>query len=355
VIYRYETDPGGSPDISDPASIIAVTGSAEFDAPVPSLSPGSYHFAVTSLDRNHNESTVSAPFEVQSPPVPVAQTPVDGTAGLADSVRLVWREASRFTVEVSLDSTFQTSPFIIASVPESSFVVSGLEGQATYAWRVRAGNAGGSSDFSTPSLFTTGFPATPELAYPADFASNIPQSVQLSWHPAKAGDSYAIQLSRSSDFSVIVVDTSGIPDSSYSHSGLASYTIYYWRVRSTNALGTGRWSAAWKFRTEVATDVASSTEIPTEFQLYQNYPNPFNPTTVIRFALPFGSIVDVRIYDMLGREVRALARGDSYGAGVHSLIWDGHDVYGNVVANGMYVYRMTAGEFSQSRRLLFLK
>ncbi|HEX9828923.1 MAG TPA: FlgD immunoglobulin-like domain containing protein, partial [Bacteroidota bacterium] len=85
---------------------------------------------------------------------------------------------------------------------------------------------------------------------------------------------------------------------------------------------------------ELSTEAAH----PETFTFEQNHPNPFNPETVIRYSLPEQSIVNLRIYDMLGREVRALVE-EKQNAGSHSLVWDGNDGTGNQLASGVYVYR----------------
>jgi hypothetical protein len=96
-------------------------------------------------------------------------------------------------------------------------------------------------------------------------------------------------------------------------------------------------------------------EIPTVFALDQNYPNPFNPSTTIRFALPMRANVELKVFDLLGREVRTLLRGDQYAPGVHSVTWDGRNAAGKAVATGVYFYRINASGFTESRKMLLLK
>lgn len=84
--------------------------------------------------------------------------------------------------------------------------------------------------------------------------------------------------------------------------------------------------------------------------LAQNYPNPFNPTTNIAFRLPKTEQVELKIFDMNGREVRTLVSGN-LNAGGHAVIWDGKNNSARAVASGVYVYRMRAGEFEQTRRM----
>ncbi len=95
-------------------------------------------------------------------------------------------------------------------------------------------------------------------------------------------------------------------------------------------------------------------EVPGDYALWPNYPNPFNPQTRITFALPEASDVRLAVYDVLGREVVRLVSG-SYPAGTHAVTWDGRDAAGTPVPSGVYLYRIEAGRFTQTRRMTLLK
>jgi hypothetical protein len=88
--------------------------------------------------------------------------------------------------------------------------------------------------------------------------------------------------------------------------------------------------------------------------LEQNTPNPFNPTTTIAFTLPSTQHVSLVIYDATGRVVKTLADGVSQ-FGSHRLEWDGTDNAGNAVGSGIYFYRLEAGSFIQSKKMVLLK
>ena len=94
--------------------------------------------------------------------------------------------------------------------------------------------------------------------------------------------------------------------------------------------------------------------LPDKFDLAQNYPNPFNPTTTIKFALPEASNVNLEVYNILGQKVNVLV--DSYmDAGYHSIEWNGDDQNGNKVSSGVYFYKIKAGDFEQSKKMMLLK
>ena len=89
--------------------------------------------------------------------------------------------------------------------------------------------------------------------------------------------------------------------------------------------------------------------IPEEYDLYQNYPNPFNPSTLIKYALPKSSNVSLVIYNLMGQEViRWNEQGQT--AGYHQVVWNASNV-----ASGLYFYRLQAGDFVQTRKMVLLK
>ena len=90
-------------------------------------------------------------------------------------------------------------------------------------------------------------------------------------------------------------------------------------------------------------------EVPTEFGLSQNYPNPFNARTEIRYALPEDTYVKLVIYNVAGQKIKTLVNEEKE-AGYHECIWNGNDV-----ASGIYFYRLQAGDFVQTRKVVLLK
>jgi len=104
------------------------------------------------------------------------------------------------------------------------------------------------------------------------------------------------------------------------------------------------------------TDVAPVAALPETHELMSNYPNPFNPSTTIQFRVGGLSTVPVSltIYNILGQEVRQLT-DRVYHPGLHTLNWDGRDHNGRTVGTGIYIYRLTVGDFTETRRMVFAK
>ena len=101
----------------------------------------------------------------------------------------------------------------------------------------------------------------------------------------------------------------------------------------------------------IENDIAA---LPTEFRLYQNMPNPFNPTTIIRYALPTASEVQLVIYNMLGQKVKTLVKGRQ-DAKLHQIQWDGTNDNGVKVASGIYLYHLKADNFVSTRKMILMK
>jgi len=104
----------------------------------------------------------------------------------------------------------------------------------------------------------------------------------------------------------------------------------------------------------VVQTIYGTTYLPLDYILFQNYPNPFNPTTAIQFQVPKTSDVKIAVYDMLGQEVRTLVAGEVM-RGTYTVDWDGFNNDGAKVSSGTYIYRMTAGEFIQSKKMVLIK
>lgn len=94
--------------------------------------------------------------------------------------------------------------------------------------------------------------------------------------------------------------------------------------------------------------------VPDVFELKQNYPNPFNPDTKIEFAVPSKTRVNLTVYNIMGQKVRTLV-DEELDVGWKSVSWDGRDDSGNPVASGLYLYKVIADDFVDSKKMMMLK
>ena len=103
------------------------------------------------------------------------------------------------------------------------------------------------------------------------------------------------------------------------------------------------------------TAVERSFEAPSyRNELAQNYPNPFNPTTTIAFSIAQQSQVSLTIYDVTGRVVRRLVN-DARSAGVYRILWDGRNDDGRGIGSGVYFYRLKAGQFVETKKMVLIR
>jgi hypothetical protein len=177
-------------------------------------------------------------------------------------------------------------------------------------------------------------------------ASTDGNSVTLSWITATELNNSGFEIQRSIDAEVWENigfvrgngTTTEINYYSYSDENLTEGS-YAYRLKQVDLDGTYEYSNI--INVEILT--------PIEFELSQNYPNPFNPSTTIKFSIPEGSQISLKIYNSLGQEVKALVN-KFMEAGVHKINFDATGLN-----SGMYFYRLDAGEFTQVRKMTLIK
>jgi hypothetical protein len=148
-----------------------------------------------------------------------------------------------FTAVITKDSTLS----------DTTKSVTSLLNFTNYYWRVKAKNQIGWAAFSSIWKFTTivSIPVAPVLLLPANNSTGVSLSPLLDWNDVQYSASYRIQVSADSLFNTFLWDTSGVVPSQVAipANKLTGFKKYYWRVNSTNIVGTGPWSSVWNFRT----------------------------------------------------------------------------------------------------------
>ena len=94
--------------------------------------------------------------------------------------------------------------------------------------------------------------------------------------------------------------------------------------------------------------------LPKTYAIHQNYPNPFNPITTLRYGLPEDAMVNITIYDMMGRIVSTLVN-ENQSSGYKTLQWNATNDSGQPVSAGVYIYAIKAGNFAQTKKMILLK
>ena len=131
-------------------------------------------------------------------------------------------------------------------------------------------------------------------------------------------------------------------------------TSYLWIVEVTDGVANRLADSAFTFRMPVPLAIDEGGQLPLQFVLHQNYPNPFNPKTQIEFDLPHQAKVSLKIYDIMGREVRAVV-DDVLSLGYYKVIWEGRDQRGKQVPSGVYIARLVTTNYTKSIKMVLLK
>jgi hypothetical protein len=101
-------------------------------------------------------------------------------------------------------------------------------------------------------------------------------------------------------------------------------------------------------------DLDEDSAMHLDYKIHQNYPNPFNPVTTLHYDLPEDAMVNITIYDMMGRVVNNLVSSQQ-NAGYKSIQWNAANKIGQPVSAGLYLYTIQAGEFRQTKKMVLLK
>lgn len=309
----------------------------------------------------------SAPVEVLQP---VIYYPSEGAVISSTSPKLAWwmpGSPAGLKYKLQLSSyPFNESYLIIDTdtLSQMSFTAAGLAPGATYSWRVYSYEAGNIFNISAPSDIVTFTVSAGASALYVPLAGGPVGGVKLTgvwlnWYlPAASPQTkYEVQYSANKDMSQAAVITGIESRKLYLNKELKAGTTYYWRVRGVDAQGnTSGYSRIESFIPSFIVGVEKTDNgiIPSKFEVSRNYPNPFNPSTAIKVSLPVTSLVTVKIYNMLGQEVRTLLSAQ-VSAGTHTLVWHGEDNSGNILPSGSYIYRVTAGQNVTSGKMMFLK
>jgi len=343
------------------------------------------YFAVTSLDRNYNESTNSSVIAVNVTPPnkPLQILPSDLAINQRDTIKFVWENTphSSFNkLQIAEDANFTIIVFDQNNIVDTFKIVTGLKGLTKYYWRITASNLAGESVYSDVRSFTTGFPNPPILLSPLDKTTNISLTPTLIWNKSKAATQYRIKLAEGLSIvpSITIIDTT-ISDTSFTiKKNLKENIIYTWSVHALNQYGISQLAEPFKFKTQTGTSVEGENEIPTKFELSQNYPNPFNPETTISYSIPAVMVrqaqhdnadvtpslsrdevhVTLKIYDMLGREVATLVN-EYQKPGTYNYQFS---INNYQLSSGIYFYTLKAVDLSnssnvfvQTKKMILLK
>lgn len=231
-------------------------------------------------------------------------------------------------------------------------------------WTLQGTHSPGTGILTTPIVHRTGMSGFSEFgigaaadnALPVElssfYTSVVGNSIKLNWKTETEVNNYGFEIERqshtSSSLNVLGWEKIGFVNGNGNTNSPKSYSFvdktvlsgkYSYRLKQIDNDGK------YEFSNTVEVDLGS----PTKFELSPNYPNPFNPTTTIRFSLPEASDVKLTIYNILGQEVQTLINGEM-AAGIHTI-----DFGAQNLSSGIYIYKLEAGSFIQTKKMTVLK
>jgi|GEM_PF-4842724 len=287
-------------------------------------------------------------------------SPTEDDTVSAESVNFTWRSVptadSGYVFEADSSTEFNSAQLwsdTLRSVEDTSLSGSLMVG-TRYYWRLASRSYCGLSSFSAPRSFVTSCPTligpNPTTLRPEDGSAGGTE-VTFEWGEVIGAWAYALRIDTLYPGTQYQWRCDTVLDPS-STINIPEMTIY-WQVQAlgTSPCSDGQWTSPAQYLD--VEEIPTST-LPQTYALNQNYPNPFNPETRIGFALPRASFVTLDVFNILGKRIRVLV-SQRLSAGHKVIVWDGKNDNGSEVSSGMYLYRITAGEFVETKKMVLLK
>jgi hypothetical protein len=325
--------------------------STSFDGNYPNLG----RVLKADVDNNSGDFLFALPRSVDSAYAPAPFSPadsmyVDGTK----PVEFSWGVkgiAQSFRIQIATDGAFTSLVKDTTMIGATRFTDSTLSNNKHYFWRVSMSNSKGTSDWSP--IFNV-FTASPflNMKYPDGGETVLTDTTLIIRWDDNISDKVSIQLYYK-DTLFTTIDSSIVSATNayawFVPNSLKEGDGYKIKVSSISDTSLHSMSAA-SFSIDNPTGLENSNStIPAEYSLRQNYPNPFNPSTTIEFSIPNRSMVTLKVYDLLGREVQTLVNEEKP-VGNYRVNFNASNL-----ASGVYFYRITAGSFNMTRKLIVLK
>lgn len=200
-------------------------------------------------------------------------------------------------------------------------------------------------------------PLNSSPAIPKELSSNSISNVSLKWNSNKEPDLHYYQIYKKKDETVFTfydsIDSNlYIDDSEIYDTTNSSKTFVYYKITAVDSSGKSS-TFSMEIKIPVVDSISGCEGYPrndcNKFTLYQNYPNPFNPTTKINYSIPKESIVTIKVFDVLGKEVTTLVN-QRHTVGHHQI-----ELNANNLSSGIYFYNLQAGDYVETKKMIFLK
>jgi len=285
------------------------------------------------------------------PPPPQLFYPTNNENYVSTTPILRWIESentSYYELQISEKPDFSPYTFYYTSIYNNQQIISDLKDNTKYYWKVRGVNIGGTGNWSEVWTFTTisKKPYIPNLIFPENLSIISNTQISFKWNKVINANYYSFALSKDQSFSKKIIDTTNYNDTLLTVNSLVP-DIYYWKVKSHNSFGESDWSTTYGFI--LSTNSIEKFSENLEFKLYQNYPNPFNPSTNINFSLGKSGYVKILLYDTFGKVVDIIL-DEYFKPGNYSITYTP-----NNISSGLYFYKLITSDFTQTKKLIFIK
>ncbi len=364
----YDTDASGYPytysvDVGTDTTYI-----------ISGLAAGTTHYlSVTVYDTDGNESWYSKEVSATLRVIEIRNLDV---AGVEDSQHIInhtpditytfyddsEESQASYHIQVSSYADFSDMDFWDTGVVTSDDTVityagnSLLDGQSYYL-RVKATSGEYWSEWKSFAFRMNSKPLSPISIFPVNDTVVVPPiNLTVRSSSDDEGDEllYSFFVYEDEEMTTLLDSVINMADTSWQvTNSLPNNGQYWWVCKTNDSYEESNFSSPSSFIIETVS-IDESKLIPDEYALRQNFPNPFNPITTIRYELPENSFVHITIYDMLGRQVRTLIN-KTQNAGYKSVIWNATNDNGKLVSAGVYLYKIQAGEFVQTKKIVLLK
>ena len=288
--------------------------------------------------------------------IPSLNSPANDSEITDTTITLSWNKnkfAQSFHLQLATDSAFANIVYQDSGLVNTSITFDSLEDGIKYYWRVLSGNntdsVGGYAGYSKPFTFITLLNNPSNLNVKTALTANF-----LEWeNNSSNADSVIIERKGGSDtlnYRVIAIvsgEVSSFVDKTPDTINVVS-SLYTYRVKLINKYIASNYTYSpeiiWR-----APIYSGKGYIPKTYSLRHNFPNPFNPTTSIVYDIPIDGLVVLKVYDVLGREVKTLVN-EYKKAGRYKVRFSGKNL-----ASGIYIYNLTSRDFSQTRKMVLQK
>ncbi|MFC1563744.1 beta-propeller fold lactonase family protein [candidate division KSB1 bacterium] len=226
-----------------------------------------------------------------------------------------------------------------------------LNHDQTYYWKARAFDGYFYSKWTSAQSFIADSTMATSVELVDFTGEDIEGRIRLSWETAREVNNAGFRVYRSftedGEYELItggLIDSRGEGEYELTDLEVDIGRTYHYILESVNTHGF----------TEQYESIAVTVHAPEKFELHQNYPNPFNPVTTIKFEIPRPGRVVIRVYNVLGQEVKTIVNKD-YMPGFHRVRWNGVNNFGRRVSTGMYIYRIIYGNNVISKKMVIIK